>query len=151
ATIEVLSTGHETASVVGEALIEVNCFGIVCTYKGEELEATATGPLLSAVENPNGEVNLNEQEARGSGSFCPSRAKLDIKTTPLSATYIGSGGSLSSSTSLSTSLKGGGKEGAEITVAEGSKVKDTATLSGENASKAGGTVDYAVYKDKECK
>src|SRR5262249_44034118 len=52
---------------------------------------------------------------------------------------------------LSTKLSGGGKEGEEITVAEGSKVKDTATLSGTNASGATGTVDYAVYKDKECK
>jgi uncharacterized protein YunC (DUF1805 family) len=54
-------------------------------------------------------------------------------------------------TTLKTSLSGGGKEGEEITVAEGSKVKDTATLSGTNASGATGTVDYAVYKDKECK
>ncbi len=54
-------------------------------------------------------------------------------------------------TSLSTSLSGGGNEGAEITVTEGAKVKDRATLSGENASKATGTVKYAVYKDKECK
>src|SRR5262249_35872191 len=89
ATIEVLGTSHETASVVGEALIEVNCFGIVCTYKGEELEGTATGPLLST--EANGEVNLSEQEVRGSGSFCPTRGKLDIKTTPLAATYITGG------------------------------------------------------------
>ncbi|HEX7246322.1 MAG TPA: hypothetical protein VF245_12255 [Solirubrobacterales bacterium] len=54
-------------------------------------------------------------------------------------------------TTLSTSLTGGGKEGAEITVTEGTGVNDTATLSGENASKATGTVKYAVYKDKECK
>jgi hypothetical protein len=54
-------------------------------------------------------------------------------------------------TSLSTSLSGGGKEGEEITVSEGSKVKDTATLSGTKASTATGTVDYAAYKDKECK
>jgi hypothetical protein len=53
-------------------------------------------------------------------------------------------------TTLSTSLSGGGKEGAEITVSEGSKVKDTATLSGENAGKATGTVKYAVYSDSKC-
>src|SRR5690349_9445917 len=53
-------------------------------------------------------------------------------------------------TSLSTSLTGGGKEGAEITVSEGTGVKDTATLSGENAGKATGTVDYAVYSDSKC-
>ncbi|HEX7245395.1 MAG TPA: hypothetical protein VF245_07525 [Solirubrobacterales bacterium] len=54
-------------------------------------------------------------------------------------------------TSLATTLSGGGKEGEEITVSEGSKVKDTATLSGTKASSATGTVHYAVYKDKECK
>jgi hypothetical protein len=53
-------------------------------------------------------------------------------------------------TSLSTSLTGGGKEGAEITVSEGTGVKDTATLSGENAGKATGTVKYAVYSDSKC-
>jgi hypothetical protein len=61
----------------------------------------------------------------------------------------GGGGALA--TSLKTSLSGGGKEGEEITVVEGSGVKDTATLSGENAGKAGGAVSYAVYSDKECK
>src|SRR5262249_35407352 len=89
ASLEILKEGHETASVVGEALVEVNCFGIVCTYKGEGLKGTAKGPLLST--ETNGEVNLSEQEVRGSGSFCPSRGKLDIKTTPLSATYITGG------------------------------------------------------------
>jgi hypothetical protein len=38
-------------------------------------------------------------------------------------------------TTLSTSLSGEGKEGEAITVIEGSKVKDQATLSGENAKK----------------
>jgi hypothetical protein len=55
------------------------------------------------------------------------------------------------STSLKTSLSGGGKEGEGITVSEGTGVKDQATLSGENAGKAGGTVTYSVYSDKECK
>ena len=54
------------------------------------------------------------------------------------------------STTLTTSLTGGGKEGEEITVTEGTGVKDTATLKGENASKATGTVKYAVYSDSKC-
>ena len=54
-------------------------------------------------------------------------------------------------TTLATSLSGGGKEGEEITVSGGTGVKDTATLSGTNAAKATGSVDYSVYKDKECK
>jgi predicted nucleic acid-binding Zn ribbon protein len=54
-------------------------------------------------------------------------------------------------TSLATVLSGGGKEGEEITVAEGTKVKDKATLTGKNASKATGTVKYKIYSEKECK
>jgi hypothetical protein len=54
-------------------------------------------------------------------------------------------------TSLSTTLSGEGKEGEMLTVLEGSKVKDKATLSGKNASKATGKVTYKVYSDKECK
>jgi hypothetical protein len=68
---------------------------------------------------------------------------------------VGSGGGgaeeEATSTTLTTSLSGESKEGEEITVLEGSKVKDKATLSGTNASKAGGTVKYKVYSDKECK
>ncbi len=54
-------------------------------------------------------------------------------------------------TSLSTKLSGESKEGEELTVLEGSKVKDKATLSGTNASTAGGKVLYKVFSDKECK
>jgi hypothetical protein len=88
ASIEVLKEGHETAKVTGEAEINVNCFGISCTYNGEGLKGTAKGPLLSVETRPNGEVSLSEQEVAGGGFFCPSKAKLDITTTPLSATYI---------------------------------------------------------------
>ena len=54
-------------------------------------------------------------------------------------------------TTLSTKLSGEGKEGETITVLEGSKVKDKATLKGKNASSATGKVTYKVYSDKECK
>jgi hypothetical protein len=63
----------------------------------------------------------------------------------------GGGGGGKELTSLSTSLSGEGKEGEAITVAEGTKVKDKATLNGKNASKATGTVTYKVYSEKECK
>jgi hypothetical protein len=69
----------------------------------------------------------------------------------MAGSAVACSGGGAAATSLKTSLSGGGKEGEEITVSEGSGVKDTATLSGENASKAGGTVKYAVYSDKECK
>ncbi|HEU5062334.1 MAG TPA: hypothetical protein VFT79_04155 [Solirubrobacterales bacterium] len=54
-------------------------------------------------------------------------------------------------TSLSTTLTGGGKEGAEIEVTEGTAVTDTAKLSGKNAAKATGSVEYSVYSDPYCK
>jgi hypothetical protein len=52
---------------------------------------------------------------------------------------------------LKTSLSGEGKSGETITVKEGAPVTDSATLSGEHASEATGTVEYKVYSDKECK
>ncbi|HET7484984.1 MAG TPA: hypothetical protein VFJ64_06350, partial [Solirubrobacterales bacterium] len=147
--IEVSKTGHEIAEVTGKGEVHVNCIGINCYFDGEGLVATAKGLLLSTAAN--GEVSLQEQTVhKTKGNFCPSTAKLDITTTPLSGTHI-SGGLTATSTSISTSLTGGGKEGTEITVPEGTKVKDTATLSGTNVSSATGTVDYAVYQDKECK
>lgn len=54
-------------------------------------------------------------------------------------------------TTLTTSLSGEGKEGTTITVLEGSKVKDKATLKGKNASSATGKVTYKVYSESECK
>ena len=53
-------------------------------------------------------------------------------------------------TSLTTSLSGGGQEGGEVTLPAGTAVTDQATLVGENASSAEGTVSYAVYSDPEC-
>lgn len=54
-------------------------------------------------------------------------------------------------TTLATKLSGEGKEGLELTVLAGAKVKDKATLSGKNAAKATGNATYKVYSDKECK
>jgi RHS repeat-associated protein len=67
----------------------------------------------------------------------------------LSVNLGGSGGG-AEPTTLTTSLSGEGKEGETITVLEGSKVKDKATLSGKNASTATGTVTYRVYSDSKC-
>ena len=151
AAIKVEKTAHETAKVTGEYLVHVVCSGFIdCSYNGVGLVGTFKGPLLATQEN--GEVTITEQTLtkEAGGFICPKTTKLDITMSPLSAIYV-SGGLSSTSTSITTSLTGGGKEGAEISVSEGSKVKDTATLSGENASKAGGTLTYKVYKDKECK
>jgi len=93
AEIKVLKEGHETAKVTGEGLVHLVCSGSIdCSYNGLNLVGTGKGPLLST--QANGEVTLSGQSTnRETGGFlCPKTAKLDITTTPLSATYIGMGG-----------------------------------------------------------
>jgi hypothetical protein len=62
------------------------------------------------------------------------------------------GGSLISvvPTVTTTTLHGGGQNGPAITVPQGTAVTDSATLTGANASKAGGTMTYTVYSDATC-
>jgi len=88
--ITVLRTTHETGTVTGEGEVEVKCgSAIECVYNGENLTGTAKGPLLSTAAN--GEVTLTEQPTHAvKGAFCPETAKLDITTTPLTATYLSS-------------------------------------------------------------
>jgi hypothetical protein len=69
----------------------------------------------------------------------------------ISATACEGGGGGPELTALATKLSGESKEGEEITVLEGAKVKDKATLTGKSASKATGKVAYKVYSNKECK
>jgi hypothetical protein len=60
------------------------------------------------------------------------------------------GGEVAKETTTTTSLSGGGQSGEKVTVSEGTAVTDQAALSGSNASKAEGTVEYNVYSDSEC-
>ena len=88
AEIKVLKEGHEKAKVTGEGLVHLVCSGFIdCSYNGTGLTGTGKGPLLST--QANGEVTLSEQSTtKETGGFlCPKTAKLDITTTPLSATY----------------------------------------------------------------
>jgi len=91
AEIKILKLGHETADVTGEGLVHSVCgTSLDCSYNGLNLLGTAKGPLLSAQTPDNGEVSLQEQSTskEAGGFLCPKTAKLDIVTTPLSATYI---------------------------------------------------------------
>jgi len=91
AEIKVLKEGHEKSKVTGEGLVHLTCSGFIdCSYNGLGLKGEGKGPLLST--QANGEVTLSEQTTnKETGGFlCPKTAKLDITTTPLSATYIGS-------------------------------------------------------------
>lgn len=133
------------------AEITANCAGIDCVY------GTGTGTSLGTLTGGEpAKLDVSATLAKISGSFaCPSTASwtatYEVKTPkPLYvAGYITGEGP--TSTTLTTSLSGEEKSGEEITVNEGGKVKDTAALSGTNASKATGTVKYKVYADKECK
>jgi hypothetical protein len=89
AEIKVLKEGHEKSKVTGEGLVHLTCSGFIdCSYNGLNLIGTGKGPLLST--QANGEVSLSEQSTnKETGGFlCPKTAKLDITTSPLSATYI---------------------------------------------------------------
>jgi len=93
AELKVLREGHETAKVTYEYLVHLVCYKTIdCSYTGASLEGTAKGPLLSAQESDNGEVALSGQSLtkEAGGFLCPKTAKLDITTTPLTATYISS-------------------------------------------------------------
>ena len=57
---------------------------------------------------------------------------------------------INATTSITTSLSGGGKTGATISVPPSTAVTDAATLSGANSATATGTVTYNVYSDSAC-
>lgn len=87
AEIAFLKESTEKAKVTGEAEINFHCgIFINCTYNSDGLISTAQGALLSL--ETNGSVSLTEQAVHKVSGICPSTAKLDITTTPLSATYI---------------------------------------------------------------
>jgi hypothetical protein len=80
---------------------------------------------------------------------------FDPPLAPGESTYFGlesppvSG--FGSSSTLSTTLQGGGAIGSSISVVQGAAVTDSATLGGANAGAATGSVSFAVYTDAECK
>jgi hypothetical protein len=85
--IKILKEGHETASVLAALLAHVNCFGINCYYKAEELVGTYKGPLLST--QANGEILISEQVLpKEKGILCPTKTKVDVVLTPLGASYL---------------------------------------------------------------
>jgi len=57
---------------------------------------------------------------------------------------------VAASTSVATSLSGGGKSGTAVSVPAGTPVTDSAALSGANVATATGTVTYSVYSNASC-
>jgi hypothetical protein len=91
--IEVLRTepkkeGEEAeATLTGSGEVNVHCgLFINCTYDGEGLKGTSKGALGAP---SNGESSTSEATTHHvGGGICPETGKLDIRTTPLLATYI---------------------------------------------------------------
>lgn len=101
-------------------------------------------------------ANLNEGTVNFlKGTLAPGKSayfSLEgvISLTCSGSSCTGGSGGEAKETSLATSLSGGGKSGESIAVPAGIAATDQATLAGENASTAGGTVSYNVYSDSEC-
>jgi hypothetical protein len=87
-TIAILKKGHEKGEVTILSYIQINC-GTPCTYYSVvgTTEGTAAGPLLSL--ETNGEISDQAQElAWLRGFFCPKKALLYLRITPLTALSI---------------------------------------------------------------
>ncbi len=142
----VTSSGSETTTICSTIFGNVHC-----TYATSNTDVGTLAGGTTATLTASSHLPVNEAESDG---LCPEESTWTATysvTTP-DALYVTSAtGSGATATTLTTSLSGEGKSGEEITILEGSKAKDTATLSGTNAGKATGKVTYKVYADKECK
>jgi hypothetical protein len=107
----------------------------VSGYEGPRSYYTGIGALGSNATG-SGTVNFSPALAPGESTY------FSLESPPA--------GGFGSSSTLSTTLSGGGQSGASITVIQGTSVTDTAALSGANASIATGTVSYNVYSDAAC-
>ena len=127
--------------------------GVHCIYKTSSTKIgtltgsantgkTATYDIAATVPRTGGKA----------GAFCGSTGewKGSYKVTTPDVLNVDGAAPPPAATTLTTSLSGEEKSGEEITVLEGAKVKDQATLSGENAATATGTIKYAVYSDSKC-
>lgn len=135
--------GSHSSSAGGKVVYKVysdnECKTLVTTA-GEETVSSGSVPASSEEELEGGKTYYWQAHYKGDGLHQESTSECGDEIVRVKA-----------KTALSTTLSGEGKEGSEITILEGAKATDKATLSGANASTAGGTVTYKVYSDKECK
>ena len=139
ATLSGTSASKAGGTVNYKVYADSSCKELV-TSAGEVTVSSGSVPNSSEVELTAGAVYYWQAEYSGDENNLGSVSTCNKEVLTVKA-----------NTSLSTSLSGEGKSGEAITVNEGSKVKDTATLSGTKSSKAGGTVKYKVYADSSCK
>ncbi len=110
--------------------------GFSCSLTSSQL-AVGTYSSVDAVFSPGGTSSSNPDYTYTTSTSTPTQSFTVDQSTALS-------------TSLSTLLSGGGQSGSSISVLAGTAVTDSATLSGTNASSAGGTITYNVYTDAGC-
>jgi hypothetical protein len=113
---------------------------------GVRVDFTVTGV------NPNG--GFAYTDTNGKAQFCYTGQKVgqdsilaavgSVQSAPAPWTWT------LPSTTLSTSLSGGGQSGVAISVPSGTAVTDQAGLAGLNAGSAGGSVTYSVFSDPSC-
>jgi hypothetical protein len=90
---------------------------------------------------------------QGSNGSWPANGRDDydgVFATGLAVATLGKAGVIPSTTKLTTSLSGGGQSEPSVSVASGTAVSDTATLTGTSATMATGTVTYDVYSNSSC-
>ena len=104
---------------------------------GQSLDLTCTAYPNDSIDSSG--ITL---ETPSASSIAPVIATSGGSTGPTTTT-TGTGNE--APTSLTGTLGGNGMTGATITVPSGTSVTDQATLSGANASSAGGTVTYDVF------
>jgi hypothetical protein len=112
----------------------------VCTFPGGGADAECKTDV-------NGQVVFTYPDTNGAGEDTINASVLINRTTQhATAAEIWT----ALPTQLTTSLAGAGQSGEKIAVAAGAAVTDQATLHGEDAIKANGTVSYSVYSDAAC-
>ncbi len=104
-------------------------------YEGPTSWFSGVGPLGSNLTG-SGTINFSPAIPAGGSTY------FALESPPT--------GGFGSTSSLTTTLSGGGQTGASITVLQGTAVTDSATLGGSNASIATGSVAYNVYSNSTC-
>jgi hypothetical protein len=134
--------GKNASSATGKVTYKVYSDSECKTLYKEASEVTVSGESVPA---------SSEEELAGGASYYWQATYKGDSLHQESKSECNEISNVKAKTSLSTKLSGESKEGEELTVLEGSKVKDKATLSGTKSSTASGKVVYKVYSDKECK
>lgn len=109
------------------------------------------GQAVSGYEGPTSYFSgISTTPTSGVVNFSPALGPAQSTYFSLEETLTGKTITVGNTTTLSTSLSGGGQNGASISVVQGTPVTDTATLGGSGATVASGAVSYAVYSDPAC-